>query len=62
MILEDKILDMLEGKSKITEGTLEPAQAGAASDEQSEKKEEGEGNKPKKSAKKGEKAEKPKQE
>lgn len=54
MILEDKILDFLEGKSKITDGPLEAA----SSTEGSEKGESEEGaEKPKKKAKKSEKAE-----
>ncbi|MFO0671561.1 MAG: trigger factor [Polyangiaceae bacterium] len=60
MILEDKILDLIESKSKITEGTLEEAQkaqAGKSGGEAAEAKSEGEGEKPAKAKKKSKKGE-----
>lgn len=59
MILEDKILDLIESKSKITEGTLEEAQkaqAGKAGGEAAEAKAD-EGDKPAKAKKKSKKGE-----
>lgn len=63
MILEDKILDLIEGKSKITEGTMEEATKAQASKEDAAKAEaapaekaEGE-DKPKKASKKTKKGE-----
>ena len=59
MILEDKILDLIESKSKITEGTLEEAQKAQAgkAGEAAEAKSEGEGDKPAKAKKKSKKGE-----
>jgi len=59
MILEDKILDLIESKSKITEGTLEEAQRAQAgkAGEAAEAKSEGEGDKPAKAKKKSKKGE-----